>query len=278
MADLVFVRASDQLRFRLWSCTVRRLAQALGVLLAALVVTFSGVARAELAVPELKGHVTDQASLLSVSGREALEATLTSYERATGHQFAFLSMQSLDGAPIEDFSMRLAEKWKLGNEKRDDGLILIIAQQDRKVRIEVGYGLEGAVPDALAAKIIRHQLAPAFQKGDFEGGIDAAFSTLMKAAEGESVRVVPADERGQRKGSLLKPLFWLFALLIIFLMNRGTGRGGGGGLGAFAAGAALGSLGGRRYGGGGFGGGGFGGGFGGGGGGGFGGGGSSGGW
>lgn len=279
MADFVLGRALTALRFQLGERSAQGFMHVLSGL-ACVVVLLLGtrVAHAELEIPQLRGHVTDQAKVLSVSGRESLEVTLTSYERATGHQFAFLSIPSLEGAPIEDFSMRVAEKWKLGDEKRDDGLILVIAQQDRKMRIEVGYGLEGVIPDALAAKIIRHQLTPAFQKGDFEGGIDAAFSTLMKAAEGEAVRVGPSDESGDQR-SLVRPLFWLFALLIIVLMNRGAGagRGGGGGLGAFAAGAALGSLGGRRYGGGGFGGGFGGGGFGGGGGG-FGGGGSSGGW
>lgn len=239
--------------------------------------------RAEVALPELRGHVNDGAGLLDDDASRQLEVELSKYEQETGHQFAFVSVPSLDGTPIEDFSIRLAEKWKLGDEKRDDGLLLIVAEQERKVRIEVGYGLEGAVPDALAARIIRHQITPAFKQGDYAGGIGEAFTTLMKAAEGESVRVGPADSEGRHTRSFIRPLFWMFALAMIFLMNRGGGGRGGrrrhyyGALGGLGMGLGARRLGGG-FGGGGFGGGGFGGGGFGGGGGGFGGGGSSGGW
>lgn len=233
------------------------------------------VARAEAPLPELRGRVSDGARILSPKVAQALETELARYESETGHQFAFVSIETLDGAALEDFSMRLAEKWKLGDEKRDDGLILLVAKAERKMRIEVGYGLEGVIPDALGAQIIRNELRPAFQANDFDGGITRAFALLERAAEGEAIQA-----QGDKKKEGGRSLFRLLPLLIFALILRGMTSGGRGGRG-FLAGAILGGLAGRSFGGrrGGFGGGGggFGGGFGGGGGG-FGGGGASGGW
>lgn len=214
--------------------------------------------RAELAIPKLTQRVTDQANLLSPEAARKLEQNLTEYERATGHQFALLTVNSLEGTPIEDYSIRVAEAWRLGDAKRDDGLMLIVAKADRKMRIEVGYGLEGAVPDALAARIIRHQLTPAFRQGNFEAGIVQAFDTLMKAAEGESVRVGPPPERDGERGparltSLLPVLFWIALLGIGVLSGLGRRRRGGFFIGGFGGGFGGGGFGGR---GGGFGGGG----------------------
>jgi len=244
---------------------------------------FCGVTVAEAAapLPELRALVTDQAGMLSPEAAGRLEQTLRDYEKQTGHQFALLTIPTLDGDPIEDFGIRVAQQWKLGNAQRDDGLILIIAAQERKMRIEVGYGLEGPIPDALGARIVRHELVPAFRAGNFEAGITRAFELLMQAARGEAVRVGP--EKQPRDANWMRYLP-LGLLALLFLMGSlGGGRGGrGGGGGSFLAGMALGALSGGRgrgFGGGGFGGGGFGGGgFGGGGGGGFGGGGASGSW
>jgi len=247
--------------------------RALTLLLAALLV-WALPASAEPAIPKLTQHVTDQAHVLSPDAAERLEQQLTDYERATGHQFALLTLASLDGTPIEDYSIRVAEAWRLGDAKRDDGLILIVAQADRKMRIEVGYGLEGAVPDALAARVIRHQLTPAFRQGNFDAGITQAFDTLMKAAKGEAVRVGPPPDRekkGSRLTSLLPVLFWVGLLAISVLGGFGRRRRGGIFIGGFGGG---GFGGGSSHRGGGFGGGGFSGG----GGGGFGGGGASGSW
>ncbi len=242
-----------------------------------LVLLVAGPASAELEIPKLTSRVTDRAALLRPEVRSQLEGQLADYQSATGHQFAFVSIPSLEGAPIEDVSLRLAEAWKLGDERRDDGLILVVAKAERKMRIEVGYGLEGVIPDALASRIIRNQMVPAFREGDYDTGILTAFSTLMKAAEGEAVAVEPpGGKSSSKKRSLLRPLFWLMALAFLFMMNRGGGSGRRGGIrrGYYGAMGGLGmGLGGRSFGGGGFGGGGFGGG-----GGGFGGGGASGGW
>ncbi len=237
-----------------------------------------GLARAETPLPELGGRVNDGAGLLDGAARAQLEAELAAYERATGHQFALVTVQTLDGLPIEDFSIRLAEKWKLGDAKRDDGLLLIVAARDHKMRIEVGYGLEGAIPDALAARVVRYELGPAFRQGQYAQGITRAFQVLEKAAQGEAVRVGPANDEAQRASPSWFRYLPLLLFLLIFLLN-GRGRGGGGS-GGFWAGMLLGSMSSRDRGYGGYHGGGFGGGGGGfgGGGGGFGGGGASGDW
>lgn len=245
----------------------QRLVLFASTLLAATLTTIT--LRAQPPIPELTAHVMDQAGILSDSARTKLEQQLSAYEKQTGHQFALLTIASLEGVPIEDYSIRVAERWKLGDEKRDDGLILVIAKQEKKMRIEVGYGLEGAVPDAIAARVIRHQLRPQFREGNFDAGVLQAFDTLMKAAQGEAVRIGPPkqEERGSGGVSLVPIAFWILIMLLVFA------RGGGGFLGGMMLGSMLGGRGGRGGGGGG----GFGGGFSGGGGG-FGGGGASGGW
>jgi len=242
-------------------------------------------------LPALRAHVNDYAQILPPDRAAALEARLADYEARTQHQFALLTVDSLGGQDIETYSIHLAEKWKLGTKGKDDGLIVVIAKRDRKMRIEVGYGLEGVIPDAIASRIVREVLTPAFRDGDFAGGIDAAFALLIHAAGGGAPGdgVTAGAPRKASRKSLFGPL--ILPLLIFFALSMLSGGRGGrsGGMGA-AGGFLLGSmLGGRRGGyggyggGGGFGGGGGGfggggGGFGGGGGGGFGGGGASGGW
>lgn len=225
---------------------------------------------AEPKIPQLTQRVMDQAGMLSAGSRQKLEAQLTAYEEQTGHQFVLLTIPSLEGLPIENYSLKVVESWKLGDKTRDDGLLLLIAKEDRKVRIEVGYGLEGAVPDATAAQVIRYKLEPAFKAGQFEQGIFAAFEVLMQKASGEAVQIGPKKGSGSEEGSGGISLFALLfgiGLLVLGMFRPSL-------LGGIALGMMMGGAGRRGgFGGGGFGGGGFGGG-----GGGFGGGGASGGW
>lgn len=248
-----------------------------GALLVALVASAPAIARA-LDVPELKGRVNDYAHVLQPERAQALEAKLAAYERSSGHQFALLTIDSLKGEALEPFAIRVAERWKLGDDKRDDGLLLIVVPAERKLRIEVGYGLEGVVPDAVAARVIREVMAPAFQRGDFAAGIDRGFEALMEAAGGEATSQQPAAGEQPQPEPRPSPLAWLVLLIFIFTLlgsTRRNRRGRGMWLGPLI-GAGMGGLGGGRRGGG-FRGGGGGGGFGGGGGR-FGGGGASGGW
>ena len=237
-------------------------------------------------VPPLRAHVNDTASMLSPEAEQALEQKLTSYEQKSGHQLALLSIDSLDGDALEDFSIRTVEAWKLGKKGKDDGLLLLVVKGDRKLRIEVGYGLEGDITDAFSARVIRNVLTPALRAGKAEQGIDQAFDVLMKKASGEAVpETAVAPPRGGRERGGASPfavvalLFFLLPFLLPLLFMRGRRGGRGFGTGVFLGG--LGGYGGGwggsgRGGGGGWGGGG-GGGFSGGGGG-FGGGGSSGSW
>ena len=228
-----------------------------------------------LEVPALSARVNDHAGVLSTSDRQKLEQKLAAYEQATGHQFGLLTLPTLDGDPIEDFSIRAVEKWKLGAKGRDDGLLLIVVVNDRKMRIEVGYGLEGEVTDAFSARVLREVLQPAFRANQYAAGIDRAFELLMAKAEG--IAVGPARATRVNKGAGLVPMVVLI-LIGLFIFSRFFGGGGGGG-GRRRGGVVFlpGGFGGGGGGGGFFGGGGGGGGFGGGGGG-FGGGGASGDW
>ncbi len=207
--------------------------------------------------------------MLSARSRTGLERTLADYERETGHQVVVHTTPSLEGLEIEEYSIRIAEKWKVGQKGLDNGVILTVAPQERDVRIEVGYRLEGVIPDAIAFRIIRDHILPEFRAGEFEAGILTGAGAIMQAASGEVLPVPERSRRERRSGGGLPVWIWLIFFLFAF-GSRGFF------FLPFLAGSALG---GRRSAGigGGFSSGGFGGGFSGGGGG-FGGGGASGSW
>jgi uncharacterized protein len=140
-----------------------------------------------LEVPPAGQRVLDRAGLLSPATVADLERELASYETRTGHQLAVLVIPSLEDEALEDYSLRVAEAWKLGSAQRDDGLLLLIAVGDRRARIEVGHGLEGAVTDAFSARLIRDTLGPALAAGRADDGVRETLSLLMRAAEGESI-------------------------------------------------------------------------------------------
>jgi uncharacterized protein len=252
-------------------------ALAFGLALAVLLVVSPAFA---LAVPNLDGRVNDHAALLPKERATVLEQRLADYEKKTGHQFVLLTIESLDGDPLEDFSLRAVEKWKLGRKKIDDGLLLLVVKKERKVRIEVGYGLEGSITDATSSRVIRRTMAPAFRANDYAGGIEQAFTALMQADQTPVGERTDAARRGVRGGWGPLPLLLFLGVpffIVLWLMRRGGGGGFGGG-GLSRGGYYGGSWGsGGSFGGGGGGWGGGGGGFSGGGGG-FGGGGASGGW
>ena len=139
---------------------------------------------APITLPKLEARVTDLTATLDAARREALEARLTAIESARGAQVAILVLPTTGEESIEQFGIRLAEAWKIGHAKRDDGVIVIVAKDDRKMRIEVGYGLEGTLPDAVAARIVRERMAPAFKQGDFAGGLEAAVTAIEAALGG----------------------------------------------------------------------------------------------
>ena len=138
-------------------------------------------------VPILTQHVTDQTGTLNASQISELETMLVGLEQRKGSQLAVLIVSTTGSEALENYSLAVAEKNKLGRSKTDDGILLLIAKDDRKARIEVGYGLEGAVPDALASRIIREYLTPKFRQGDFFGGIKDSLQALTKLIDGEAL-------------------------------------------------------------------------------------------
>lgn len=149
-----------------------------GGILLVLVLCCCGPLRAEVAVPALEARVTDLTATLSATQKEALEGRLRSLEASSGAQAAILLVPTTAPETIEQFSLRVAEQWKLGHKGRDDGLLLLVAKKDRTMRLEVGYGLEGDIPDAIARRIIDETLAPRFRQGDFAGGLEAAVQRI----------------------------------------------------------------------------------------------------
>ena len=168
----------------------------------------AAVLHAAVDVPFLAGRVNDTASLMSGEQRERLEATLAEIEAATGAQVAVLTIDSLAGEPIEDFSVRVAETWKLGRRDKDDGVLILVAKDDRKMRIEVGYGLEAVLTDARCARILDEVMRPRFRAGDFSGGIADAADTIGRFIKGEEA--LPAEAVG---GQSLQDAPWWGRLL-----------------------------------------------------------------
>jgi len=211
---------------------------------------------AQKEIPELWGHrVHDEAKVLSQQTIDNLEQTLKIFEDSTSNQLAILIIPSLDGEVIETYSLRAAEKWKLGTKNNDNGAILVVAINDRKMRIEVGQGLEGPLPDAICNRIIRNEMAPNFLRGDYDAGITAAMTAIMQAIKGE-YKAVDQPRRREGKGSAFLTI--LIILVIIILRSITNIRGGGGSGWSAGAGWMIGSaLGSSRGWGGGGGGGGF---------------------
>lgn len=142
---------------------------------------------AVVGVPELSQRVTDLTSTLNVEQIAALENKLAAFEAKKGSQIAVLIVPTTGPKDIAEFGIEVADLWELGRKGVDDGLILIVAKDDRKLRMEVGYGLEGVIPDAVAKRVIAETITPYFKKGDYAGGIDAGIMQLMKLIEGEAL-------------------------------------------------------------------------------------------
>jgi Beta-propeller domains of methanol dehydrogenase type len=229
----------------------------------ALLLVFIGqCAFAQIQFPPLTGRVVDNADLLDARTERELTELLAAHEQATTNQVVVVTLSNLQGQVIEDFGYQLGRAWGIGQKDKDNGVILLVAQEERRVRIEVGYGLEGTLTDAISANIIHSIILPKFKQAQFNDGIREGTLAIIAALGDEyAMREVPKKDKRL-------PLFMIFLLIVaIFLLATVSGGTGGG----YRRGGYYGGLGG--FGGGGFGGGGFGGG-----GGGFGGGGASGGW
>ncbi|MFM9969564.1 MAG: TPM domain-containing protein [Burkholderiales bacterium] len=186
------------------------------------------LAAQDVAVPVLTGAIVDSTGTLSPQDLASIDQELKAFAQRKGSQVAVLLVPSTKPETIEQYSIRVAEAWKIGRTKVDDGVILVVAKDDRALRIEVGYGLEGAIPDLVAKRVISEAIAPRFRAGDFAGGIREGTAKLMKLIDGE---VLPAPEFAHTEGrsatlwDLLVPLFVAVAVgsVIAGLMGRVTG-------------------------------------------------------
>lgn len=164
-------------------------------------------------VPYLSGRVVDEAGLIPADVRQRIEQKLAAYEQQTGNQVAVLTVESLEGDPIEDFSLRVAETWKLGKAEKDNGVLLVIAEQDRRMRIEVGYGLEPVLTDLESGRIVDNVIRPAFQAGDFGGGIERGVDAILAALGGQEVpEEAPAPPGGGGEAPGCFTLIFLFVI------------------------------------------------------------------
>lgn len=200
-----------------------------------LAVLWAAVAAADaVPVPPLAARVTDLTATLSADQRQALESRLAQIESDKGTQIAVLMLPSTQPESIEQFGIRIADAWKLGRKGTDDGVILIVARDDRRMRIEVGYGLEGALNDATASRIINERMAPHFRAGDYAGGLRDGVEAIAAVIEGEPLPAPPGRARAASSDGE-GWLMWIFAALVLASFARRIF----GGFGALmAAGAA----------------------------------------
>ena len=204
-------------------------------------------------IPLLEGYVTDQAGLISAGVKVKLENYLKDFEKSDSTQIFILTVPSLEGKALEQYSVEVAEAWKIGQAGKDNGVLLFVARDDRQVRIEVGYGLEGMLTDLLAGRIIDHEIIPRFKEGKFEEGITAGVGGI--------VAVVRGEYKGEPENAVTTVrTLAIFIIIIAVLIIRGVFRkhGGSGGHGGFFSGGIGGGRGegfsggsGGRFGGGG---------------------------
>lgn len=193
-------------------------------LLSFLLAAFAAFARAaddRVPVPPLTGRVVDLTRTLSPEVQRDLDARLSAFEERKGSQVAVLIVPTTRPEAIEQFSIRVAEQWKLGRKKVDDGAILLVAKDDRALRIEVGYGLEGALTDIASKRIISDIIAPHFRAGDFDGGIAAGVDAMLKVIDGEPLPAPQAGGRSEGRGEGISPGLLFMALFVAWALARG---------------------------------------------------------
>ena len=191
--------------------TLRRLLAGLGL---ALTLGFSGLASAQVAVPPLAGHVTDLTATLTPAQKESLEQTLAAFEARKGSQLAVLLLPTTAPEGIDQYALRVAEQWKIGRAEVDDGAILVVAKDDRTLRLEVGYGLEGALSDIVSKRIISDTIVPRFKQGDYFGGIDAGVAQIIRVVDGEALPS-PPSQRTQGPDDLRQMFPFLLIVVLV---------------------------------------------------------------
>ncbi|MDD2581183.1 MAG: TPM domain-containing protein [Desulfuromonadaceae bacterium] len=172
-----------------------------------------------LEVPQLRGHVNDYANMLSPAAAQRLEQTLADFEKSDSTQIVVLTINSLEGESLEEYSIKVAEAWRIGQAKLDNGAILLVAKQEHKIRIEVGRGLEGVLTDLVSGRIIRSDIAPYFKKNDYDSGITAGVSSIMQVVRGE-YKAQPRDLKQGKKSA--EPVFTLLVFLLVAVVFLGS--------------------------------------------------------
>jgi uncharacterized protein len=171
-----------------------------------------------LDIPKLQGYVNDYGGMISPPAREKLENELRALEQTDSNQIVILTIPSLEGEALEDFSIKVAEAWKIGQKNKDNGVILLVAKQERKIRIEVGRGLEGRLTDLMSGRIIDLVVKPRFKRGDFDGGFVAGVSALIDATRGEFK--ADGDQRRQKHDSFSSMAsILLFSGIVILILG-----------------------------------------------------------
>jgi len=176
-------------------------------------------ARAQVPVPALTAHVTDVTGTLADAQRASLEQTLQAFEAKKGSQISVLMVPTTAPETIEQYSLRVVEQWKLGRKNIDDGVLLIIAKDDRTLRIEVGYGLEGALTDATSSRIINETIVPRFRQGDYYSGVAAGLDSIMRVIDGE-----PLPPPNRPAGGTAQLAHYLPVLFVLTLVAGGLLR------------------------------------------------------
>ena len=196
-------------------------------------------AQAEVPVPPLKNRVTDLTRTLTPNQTDTLEQLLKSLEARKGSQVALLMLPTTRPETIEQYSMRVVEAWKLGRKGIDDGVLLLVAKDDRTLRIEVGYGLEGVMPDATANRIIDEIIAPFFKQGDFYGGLQAGLTRMVRVVEGEPLPPPAAGDPAWSGFGDYLPALFIGVLVVGSVLRALLGRLPGAGLAGGITGAVA---------------------------------------
>ena len=215
------------------------------LLLAFLLLLTAFTAVAEVAVPPLTGRVVDLAGVLQPAEQAALASRLAAFEQEKGSQIAVLIVPTTQPESIEQFGIRVVDQWKLGRQGVDDGLLILLAMEDRSMRIEVGYGLEGVIPDAIAKRVIAEIMTPYFRQGDFYGGLNAAVEQLIALVDGEPLPA-PAGKTANSGASFedMLPLLLFGAIAVGGVLRAIFGRFVGGAIGGGLVGMLVWLLGG----------------------------------
>ena len=188
------------------------------IFLCSCIITIAAAPAAALDVPPLKGYVNDYANMISASARTQIEKELKAFEQSDSTQVVILTILSLEGEVLEEYSIKVGETWKIGQKGKDNGIIFLVSNKDRKIRIEVGRGLEGKLTDLTAGRIIDLVIKPKFKRGDFDGGFTAGIHSLIDATRGEFK--AEAKKPARKKG--ISPYFTIlfFAGVVLLFLGR----------------------------------------------------------